>query len=707
MLNQFLSIEWISALGWTVLHSIWQITLIAIVVKLLMLGLSKKSPQLRYAIGIGALFSICVTTVVTFYQVFESNFTENTIVFDQVIPTNIQLILSPEATDIGSSIFGKISSFLEGHLSLIVGIWSLGFVLFLLKMLSGFYFIEKLKTNGHYPIDITFQNKLQILSKRMGIHQSVKLVESSLAKTPMMLGCFKPLILLPLHLTTGLDDKMIEAIIAHELAHIKRNDFVVNIFQSFVESLFYFHPAVWWISNQVREEREKCCDDLAIKACNDSLTYAKSLLHIQTMALNQDNFALSFTGKNEKHLLNRVKRILNQTQQNSNFMEKIISLILLIVAFIGMSFGFHSDKKAEAYVNDSAPLMSTIASIETSFVNEPSDETTTVKQNKDKRVVKTVIDDQIVYAKLENNEVKKLKIDGNKIAKEDYRNYSSIIEQLKSIGQPITTTTMVFPNIPNSPSVIIAGNDEIILLPPPPPNSPTPIEGPNPVPTPNPAPSPMPSPKTIKVIVPPMPPQTPEAMSTIIHTNTDSTKFIMGNDADVSVIEIIEGIVYINGEKVEGDQKIIVSNQNSLDQEAMLKEALKGLEEIDMDNIEIQKEAMKMADIKIIEIEKIKAEAMRKSDQMTEELYIEQLKLQEERRLEHNTNTLINAIEISLLEDGLIDNINRYSFSLKIDKLKINGKRQSKTVLKKYLSIYESISGNRIESGQQFSVNKN
>jgi len=720
MLSQFIPIEWISALGWTVLHSTWQIAIIAIIVKILMIGLQKKSPQLRYVIGVAALLSICLISAFTFYSVFESNHKETTLVLNQTFTTNIQLILPQEATEISTTFFNQVSSFLENKLSIIVGIWSVGFVLFFLKMFSGFYSIEKLKRKGQSPIGNHFQEKLESLSNRMNIKQSVKLVQSSLVKVPVMLGYFKPIILLPINLTTGMDEKMIEAIIAHELAHIKRNDFMVNIFQTLVESLFYFHPAVWWISNQIREEREQCCDDLAIKACNDSLTYAKSLLHVQTIALNQNGLSLAFTGKNKKHLLNRVKRILNQTQQNSNFMEKVIALSLLIISFIGMSFSFNSDKIDSP--ESPSSLMVNSAALEMPFAEEESDETVIYKNNnnKEKKVIKTVIDDQVVYAKIENNEVKKLKINGTKISKEDYPKHTQIITKLRSIGQPIPINAMAFPNIPNSPSMV-AGNEELILLPPPPPppSAPMIVALPNPVPTPN----------TIRVIAQPVSPAVP-VLPTIATNLADSTEvMILGDDADVSVIEIIDGDVYINGEKVEGDQKIIINNQNSIDKEAIINEALKGLEEIEMENIVIQKEVMKEAlkGLEEIEMESIviQKEAMKEALRSLEEIEMENIVIQresmqeaeraaEEARIEHERireemiyEQLIERIEQTLLDDGFIKNTNKYSFNLRGDRLKINGKKQPESVLKKYLAIYSSIVGDTLKEDQSYIVKKN
>ena len=143
--------------------------------------------------------------------------------------------------------------------------------------------------------------------------KTVRFVESGLAKTPMVIGYLKPIILFPLGTVNQLTQQEVEAVLAHELAHIYRNDYLLNIIQSFIEIIFYYHPAVWWISANIRTERENCCDDIAVKICGSSITYVKALVILDEIQPTP-NLAMLFSSDSKNQLLNRVKRILNQPQ---------------------------------------------------------------------------------------------------------------------------------------------------------------------------------------------------------------------------------------------------------------------------------------------------------------------------------------------------------------------------------------------------------
>src|SRR4029079_1809460 len=108
------------------------------------------------------------------------------------------------------------------------------------------------------------ENMLQQSAQRLGVKRAVKVLQSVLIQTPVVVGFFRPTILLPLCVATGLPESQLELILAHELAHIRRHDYVVNLLQTLVETLFFYHPAVWWLSRQIRNERENCCDDIVM-----------------------------------------------------------------------------------------------------------------------------------------------------------------------------------------------------------------------------------------------------------------------------------------------------------------------------------------------------------------------------------------------------------------------------------------------------------
>ena len=154
----------------------------------------------------------------------------------------------------------------------------MGMVFFLLRLLGGLIFIQELKIQQHQPLSSKWQTTFQKIHAKFPMKKTVRFVESGLAKTPMVIGYLKPIILFPLGTVNQLTQQEVEAVLAHELAHIYRNDYLLNIIQSFIEIIFYYHPAVWWISANIRTERENCCDDIAVKICGSSITYVKALV---------------------------------------------------------------------------------------------------------------------------------------------------------------------------------------------------------------------------------------------------------------------------------------------------------------------------------------------------------------------------------------------------------------------------------------------
>src|SRR5438045_2418615 len=121
------------------------------------------------------------------------------------------------------------------------------------------------------------------LAARLRVNRPVRLLQSALVHVPAVLGCVRPVILLPASALTGLTPLQLEALLAHELAHVRRYDYLVNLVQSVIETLLFYHPAVWWISARVRDEREHCCDDLAVAVCGDPHFYASALLSMERL----------------------------------------------------------------------------------------------------------------------------------------------------------------------------------------------------------------------------------------------------------------------------------------------------------------------------------------------------------------------------------------------------------------------------------------
>ncbi len=159
----------------------------------------------------------------------------------------------------------------------VLAAWLTGTTLLLCRLNIGLIVARRMKSIATIPVAIELQALWNDLLHRLGIIRTVTLVNSTLVQVPTVIGWRHPAVLLPVGCLTGLSTIQLEAIFVHELAHIRRHDYLVSVFQSIVEAVLFYHPAVWWVSNQIRREREDCCDDLAVKVSGDPLAYAKAL----------------------------------------------------------------------------------------------------------------------------------------------------------------------------------------------------------------------------------------------------------------------------------------------------------------------------------------------------------------------------------------------------------------------------------------------
>lgn len=183
------------------------------------------------------------------------------------------------------------------------------------------------------PADL--ETKLRELARRMGIARVVELVESSAVTVPAVIGWLRPVILVPASALAGLSPQQLEAILAHELAHVRRHDYLVNLLQTVVETLLFYHPAVWWVSAQVRRERENCCDDLAVAVCGDRLGYARALANLEGLRSPSPRLALAADGGS---LVDRVRRLVGAPARSRRpWLAGVLALSLFPV---GVTFDF-------------------------------------------------------------------------------------------------------------------------------------------------------------------------------------------------------------------------------------------------------------------------------------------------------------------------------------------------------------------------------
>ncbi len=369
-INSLLPSNVVEAFGWMILHSLWQGAVISIILGLLMILTRKFSAKSRYFISIVAMLFMPGTAVYTFFryytpekavEIVQAPVTKTPVAAGtiQIADNEISSAVQPETEKGISTRLKSYRKYFYQHIPLIVTLWMLGMLVFALKFLGGLAYTQRLK---HYRVESVsdeWEQAFKRLSGMLKLNKATRILQSTLVKVPMVIGYFKPVVLIPVSAFTGLSPKQLEIIILHELAHIVRRDYIINMLQSVVEIIFFYHPAVWWMSKIVRAEREHCCDDIAIEKSGDSVNYARALANIQEQILVNENLAMAIGG-GSNNLIKRIKRLLNQPNMKTNFTEGFTaSCIIFAGIFIMMlntgsarfTSGENMESKSEQFRN--------------------------------------------------------------------------------------------------------------------------------------------------------------------------------------------------------------------------------------------------------------------------------------------------------------------------------------------------------------------
>ena len=321
-LSNLFDSAWIDALGWTLLHSLWQGAIIALVLAISLLMLQKKSANFRYLFGTFALTALLISMAITFGIEYAPNaeIELNTLSEFQTeldtAPYENNLLVSENGNTLAknTSLSTVFKTYFEEHMPFIILLYLIGVLILTMRMLGELVYIQNLRHARSQFVSDVWQQKLTNLSIEMGIKIPVMLKESLLVSSPMVIGFLKPIVFVPLGLLTNLPSNQIESILAHELAHIRRHDYLINLVQSFVEILLFFNPAVWWISSFIRSEREHCCDDIAIDITGDELTFAKTLANLEEWRMQNGRLAVAFAGNRNSGVLKRIQRLLEKKE---------------------------------------------------------------------------------------------------------------------------------------------------------------------------------------------------------------------------------------------------------------------------------------------------------------------------------------------------------------------------------------------------------
>lgn len=415
----------IYALSWTLLHSLWQGITLAILAGMLMWLGRKQGAALRYNLLSLSLLGFVGAVLLTFVLEWQ---------FQAAYQGGKEVDIHYLTPDLGAFIpaadsnLSEAKSWLQDYWQqwqvffnqntfLIVAGWILTLSLKSIKMGLDIWSLYRMRWYRTYQPSLYWRNRLLDLADKIKLKQSVVLLESALVPGPSALGFFKPLILVPVGLLNNLPAEQVEAILLHELAHIRRNDYVVNFMQCLLENVFFFNPGLLWVSNLIRQERENCCDDLAIQAMKNKTLYVNALVAFQEYKLHGAQYALAFAGQ-KSPLLDRVKRIINHHNYKTlSIMEKV-SLLATVLLISAVTFLSLQSTQAQTTKEGRIPSFTNINVSGNGTANNPQ-----IMFLQD-------VDGKTYSIKRVDKKIQEMYVNGEKLTEDKYVQYEPVIKEI-------------------------------------------------------------------------------------------------------------------------------------------------------------------------------------------------------------------------------------------------------------------------------------
>jgi bla regulator protein BlaR1 len=320
----------IQAFSWMLIHSLWQGLLLAIVTALVLMATRKASAALRYNLVFVQFLLFVAACAATFAWVWNTgNVQSIPQVFAGKLAANATHAFNIDAGSIRAFGFA-CANYFTVNAPFVVLLWCILFIMRSVKFMGGLVFIQRARHRKVSLPDAYWQQRMAILCQKLQLKRAVQLLESGYVKVPFVVGHLKPVILMPIGLLAGLPPEQIEAVLLHELAHIRRNDYVVNFLQTIAETVFFFNPGLMWISSLLRDERENCCDDIALKQTKNKREFVQALISFKEYSLYGAGGQVAFPGK-KNHLLQRVSRILQNQNKALGRAEKVFFMAGIVI----------------------------------------------------------------------------------------------------------------------------------------------------------------------------------------------------------------------------------------------------------------------------------------------------------------------------------------------------------------------------------------
>jgi bla regulator protein BlaR1 len=452
-LNHWFTDQSIHAICWTLIHSVWIGMIASALAGIIIASTRKSTPLLRYRLLCSIFILFVIATAITLNNELEPKALDSATHANDIGIKTFSTS-GTVTTDAGSALVINTVSILNRESGWIFAIWLICFALKSAQLVSNMFYIRRVRHHKIHHISEEWKNKVDVFSRKLGIRRKVTLLQSELVKVPVTIGFLKPVILLPVGMIFQLVPGQIDTILLHELAHIYRRDYLVNILQSIVEAIFFFNPAILWISALIREEREACCDDIVLENVTQKGNYLEALMAFQEHNSVPSGLALALSLR-KPQLMNRLRRMVNKENQRLTMFEMSVLLAGMIflsaftfipevkpgikngVAYIGKAIT-HT-LKIENPAKGKAPLLkitkpdvtentTPLAADSLKFTSIQFKNSNADKANREM----TVSDNQgnRYVIKIENNQLTALGVNGAEIAIDKLGDYQDLIRRI-------------------------------------------------------------------------------------------------------------------------------------------------------------------------------------------------------------------------------------------------------------------------------------
>ena len=312
----------ITATGWSIFHSLWQGTLLYGLLLLCLISMPKLSSRTKHNLAFLTMSMIFSCFCLTFFSLFTwspLSSVSNSLAIDKVIPVSM-----------GRQV--------ELYFPILVGIYGIGVLLQVAILSAGYHKLWKLNLSPKVAVPKEWQILFDRVVKELKINSKVRFYLSEQVNVPLVLGYLKPVVLFPIAFASQLEMAHVEAILIHEMAHIRRNDFLLNLLKTVMETILFFNPFTWLCSSLIEREREHACDDMVVQKTHTPLTYAHALLQIELINEKQTPvFSMAASG-NSQNLYQRIKRITDMKTTYNNAKQQLLAITVTVLTLVSLAW---------------------------------------------------------------------------------------------------------------------------------------------------------------------------------------------------------------------------------------------------------------------------------------------------------------------------------------------------------------------------------